>query len=126
MKKIDTRIDRVCVEIEGQRFLLKEKTIGLAERLRTVREKYRNAPGYRLWMAELRILLGRRAVKRLFTHGDRENLDRMQRIHAGVLRAFEHNAEQTEDGQLMEMLRMLCREAGLPMISRGDVQEREG
>ena len=125
MKRIDTEIERVCVEIEGQVFPLAEKTISLAERLRAVRRKYRDAPGYRLWMAELRLLLGRRAVKRLFSDGDRENLDRMQRIHAGVLRAFEHNSEQMEDAQLMEMLRMLCQEAGLPLISRGDVQERE-
>ena len=76
-------------------------------------------------MAELRILLGRRAMKKLFTAGEKENLDRMQRIHDGVLRAFEHNAAQIEEERLLEALRELCRAGGLPVISREDAQGRE-
>ena len=126
MKRIETKIDRVCVEIEGRVYVLAEKTIAVAEALRHARKKYRDAPGYRLWMAELRILLGKRAMKKLFSDGERENLDRMQRIHDGVLRAFEYNAAQMEEERMAAALRELCRAGEAPVISRSDVQEREG
>ena len=125
MKRIDTEIDRVRVEIEGRVYALAEKTIAVAEALRTVRRKYRDAPGYRLWKAELKVLLGKRAVKKLFADGDRENLDRMQRIHGGVLRAFEYNAVQAEEEKLLATLRELCRAGDVPLISREDAQGRE-
>ena len=125
MMQIGTEIDRVRVEIEGRVYALTEKTIAVAEALCAARKKYRDAPGYRLWMAELKILLGKRAVKRLFTEGERENLDRMQRIHNGVLRAFEHNAAQIEEERLAAALRELCRAGDVPVISRGDAQGRE-
>ena len=124
--RIETKIDRVRVEIEGRVYALAEKTVEVAEALRRVRRKYRDAPGYRLWLAELRVLLGKRAVKRLFTDGERENLDRMQRIHDGVLRAFEHNAAQIEEEHLAAALRQLCRMGDVPLIPRSDAQEREG
>lgn len=124
--RIETKIDRVRVEIEGRVYALAEKTIAVAEALRRVRRKYRDTPGYRLWLAELRVLLGKRAVKKLFTDGERENLDRMQRIHDGVLRAFEHNAAQIEEEHLAAALRQLCWAGDVPLISRGDAQEREG
>lgn len=125
MVRIDTKIDRVRVEIEGRAYALAEKTVAVAEALCRVRKKYRDAPGYRLWMAELRILLGKRAVKKLFTDGEKENLDRMQRIHSGVLRAFEHNADRTEEDRLAAALQELCRSSDVPLISRSDAQERE-
>ncbi len=124
--RIETKIERVRVEIEGRAYALAEKTIAVAEALRRARKKYRDAPGYRLWMAELKILLGKRAMKKLFTDGDGENLDRMQRIHDGALRAFEHNAAQIEEEHLAAALRELCRAGDVPLISRGDAQEREG
>ena len=126
MIQIDTKIDRVRVEIEGRVYALAEKTIAVAEALRAARKKYRDAPGYRLWMADLKILLGKRAVKRLLTAGEKENLDRMQRIHDGVLRAFEHNADRTEEDALLTALRELCRAGETPVISRSDAQGREG
>ena len=126
MMQIETKIDRVRVEIEGRVYPLAEKTIGVAEALCRVRKKYRDAPGYKLWMAELKVLLGRRAVKKLFTDGEKENLDRMQRIHDGVLRAFEHNAAQIGEEHLAAALRELCRAGDVPLISRGDAQERKG
>ena len=124
--RIETKIDRVRVEIEGRVYALAEKTVEVAEALCRVRRKYRDAPEYRLWMAELKILLGKRAVKRLFTDGEGENLDRMQRIHDGVLRAFEHNAAQIEEKHLAAALRQLCRVGDVPLIPRSDAQEREG
>lgn len=124
MERIDTRIDRVRVEIEGREYALAEKTVERAEALIEARRKLRSAPGYRLWLAELRILLGKRAVKRLFPHGDRENIDRMQRIHGGVMRAFEHNAVRTEEERLLAALREICRAGDLPSISREDAQGR--
>ena len=125
MMQIETKIDRVRVEIEGRTYALAEKTVAVAEALYRVRKKYRDAPGYRLWLAELRILLGRRAMKKLFTAGEKENLDRMQRIHDGVLRAFEHNAAQIEEERLLEALRQLCRAGDVPLITREDAQGRE-
>ena len=125
MMRIGTKVDRVRVEIEGRTYALAEKTIAVADALCAVRRKYRDAPGYRLWMAELRILLGKRAVKKLFTDGEKENLDRMQRIHDGVLRAFEHNAAQVEEDRLLAALRELCRVGDVPLISRSDAQGRE-
>ena len=98
--RIETKIDSVRVEIEGRVYALAEKTIAVAEALRRVRRKYRDTPGYRLWLAELRVLLGKRTVKKLFTDGERENLDRMQRIHDGVLSAFDYNANKLREDRI--------------------------
>ena len=101
---VPTRIERVSVEIEGRSYPVAPKTVGLARSLIRERRRLSRKPEYRLWRAELRLLLGRRAMGRLFPGGRRENLDRMQRIHAGVLRAFEHNAQTLQSEELINAL----------------------
>ena len=115
--KIDSKIDRVRVEIEGRLYPLAEKTRAVADALIAARKRLRRAPEYRLWQAELRILLGRRAMARLFRSGSRENLDRMQRIHSGVLRAFEHNAEAVNSERLLDALMHACADSAEPDAS---------
>ncbi len=117
MQRIDTHIDRIIVEIEGQEYALAEKTVKVAEALVEARRKLRDAPEYKLWRAELKILIGKCALRRLFRSGEEENLDRMQRIHAGVLRAFEHNAELVERE---------CMDAGETVFHRSDARTSEG
>lgn len=99
MKRIDTEIMDVMVEIDGEEFAVAPKTVGIADQLHEAAKKHMGKPQYRLWLAELEILLGRDAVKRLFHSGANENIDRMQRIHAGVVAAFDANSTALEAEQ---------------------------
>ena len=93
---IETNIERITVEIDGAEYEVAEKTIEVAEKLIAARAKCIGRAEYHLWLAELEILLGKNAVRELFKAGKKENLDRMERIHAGVLEAFEYNHDQLE------------------------------
>ncbi len=95
--RIDTEVDRVFVEIEGSEYEVAEKTVAVADALIDAAARCDGKPQYRLWIAELEVLLGADAVRRLFPDGKRENIDRMQRIHAGVLEAFEYNSRAVQE-----------------------------
>ena len=89
--RIDTDIDQVRVEIDGEEYAVAEKTIATAEALSDSFQRCEGKPVYRLWLAELEVLLGADAMRKLFRDGKRENIDRIQRIHAGVWDAFDKN-----------------------------------
>lgn len=108
MERICTEVMPAMVEIDGREYELAEKTVALAEELLAVQRKAIGKPEYVLWLAELEILLGKGAVKKLFSKGKKENLDRMQQIHAGVCRAFERNASEIERAQAGERAGALC------------------
>ena len=97
--RIDTDIERVSVEIEGEEYEVAEKTVAVADALIDAAARCDGKPQYKLWLAELEVLLGADAVRRLFPDGKRENIDRMQRIHAGVLEAFDYNSRVMQDAQ---------------------------
>lgn len=99
MERINTEVDQIVVEIDGEEYAVAPKTVGIADQLAAARRKCEGKPEYRLWLAELEILLGRDAVKRLFHSGANENIDRMQRIHAGVVAAFDANSTALEAEQ---------------------------
>lgn len=139
MERINTEVDQIVVEIDGEEYAVAPKTVGIADQLAAARRKCDGKPEYRLWLAELEILLGKDAVKTLFVSGNDENIDRMQMIHAGVFRAFEHNADAVEAeaaerkaenmetlvrslAPLSELLKMVQRmqanDGGVPQIRR--------
>lgn len=97
--RIDTDIERVSVEIEGEEYEVAEKTVAVADALIDAAARCDGKPQYKLWLAELEVLLGADAVRRLFPDGKRENIDRMQRIHVGVLEAFDYNSRVMQDAQ---------------------------
>lgn len=90
--QIHTETDAIIVEIDGEDYPLAERTVAVADALLNAARRCRGKPEYRLWLEELRILLGKAAVDRLFSDGRAENLDRMERIHAGVRDAFGANS----------------------------------
>ena len=106
MGYIDTEIKAITVEIEDKEYPVSAKTVEIADRLAEAAKKCAGQPEYKLWMAELDVLLGKAAVKELFASGRQENIDRIQRIHSGVLRAFEYNASalQEEETQRQQEL----------------------
>ena len=106
MGYIDTDIKAITVEIEEKEYLVAAKTVEIADRLAEAAKKCAGQPEYKLWLAELEVLLGKAAVKELFSSGRQENIDRIQRIHAGVLRAFDYNASalQEEETQRQQEL----------------------
>ena len=106
MGYIDTDIKTITVEIEDKEYPVAAKTVEIADRLAEAAKKCAGQPEYKLWLAELDVLLGKAAVKELFSSGRNENIDRIQRIHAGVLRAFEYNASalQEEETQRQQEL----------------------
>lgn len=101
--RINTKIERVNVEIDGKTYEVAEKTVGIAEKLRDAETSCYGMPEYRLWLKDMEILLGADAVGALFPDGNDENLDRMERIHDGVISAFNYNsAKMREERQRRE------------------------
>lgn len=114
--RINTKIERVNVEIDGKTYEVAEKTVSIAEKLRDAEMSCYGMPEYRLWLKEMEILLGTDAVEELFRDGNDENLDRMERIHDGVLSAFDYNSakmreeRQRKDQEPLESVRGLYRQ----------------
>lgn len=98
--RINTKIERVNVEIDGKTYEVAEKTVGIAEKLRDAETSCYGMPEYRLWLKDMEILLGADAVGALFPDGNDENLDRMERIHDGVLSAFDYNANKLREDRI--------------------------
>lgn len=97
MFKINTSdISPIIVEIEGNEYPLAAKTVEVLDKLRAAQESCTGMMQHNLWLAELRVLLGSTAIEKLFVNGAKENVDRLQRIHAGVVNAFEHHSMNTE------------------------------
>lgn len=107
MNFINTEIESVVVEIEEKEYPVAEKTVETADKLAEAAKKCTGQPEYRLWLAELEVLIGKNAVRELFSSGKRENIDRIQRIHAGVLRAFDHNANSLQEEETMRQQELL-------------------
>ena len=100
MRTIDTYIEETSVEIEGKVYEVAAKTVDIAEKLREAGRRMIGQPEYKLWLAEMEIILGNAAVKELFNGGKKENIDRMLMIYSGVLEAFEYNADKINDAKL--------------------------
>ena len=98
--RIDTDIEQIYVEIDGERYEVAEKTVAVVDALREAVEKCEGKPEYKLWLMELEILLGADAVRRLFADGKKENIDRLERIHEGVIQSFDHNAEEVREKRM--------------------------
>lgn len=95
--RIDTDVDRVLVEIEGAEYEVAPKTVAVSDALIDAAARCDGKPQYKQYLADLEVLLGADAVRRLFPDGKRENIDRMQRIHAGVLEAFDYNNRAVQE-----------------------------
>ena len=114
--RINTKIERVNVEIDGKTYEVAEKTVGIAEKLRDAAMSCYGMPEYRLWLKEMEILLGADAVETLFPDGKDENIDRMERIHDGVISAFNYNSikmreeRQRKDQEPIEAVRGMYRQ----------------
>lgn len=100
MKVIETYIHDMNVEIDGKEYKVAPKTVEIAEKLSEAAKKCAGQPEYKLWLAEMEIVLGREAVRAIFKDGRKENLDRMYRIYTGVWEAFEYNAEEVNREKL--------------------------
>lgn len=96
MERIHADVEPVSVEIDGVEYPVAARTVAVTEALMDAQRRCKGCAEFRLWLAELEILLGRAAVRKLFRDGKRENLDRMQQIHAGVCRAFERCGNEVE------------------------------
>ena len=110
---IDTQTTPMRVEIEGREYPLAPRTARLAEKLRRVEEAglREGRPHHKVEMAQLSLLLGRRAARELFPRGGGEDLDRLDAIYYGVFAALEaparlHRAQHTR--ALAEELRELA------------------
>lgn len=99
MIRIDTDIPEITVEIEDKEYPLAPRTVEIMDRLDAAEKEYMGKPLYKLWMAELEILLGKEACRELFTAGKSENVDRLQAIYAGVSRAFLMKDEELSAGK---------------------------
>lgn len=94
--RIDTEIPAMTVEIEDREYPVAPRTVEIADQLLAAEKAHEGKPLYRLWMAELEILLGKNACRELFSDGRKENIDRLQRIYAGVSRAFNYTSDELE------------------------------
>ena len=94
MIRIDTDVSEVIVEIEEKEYALAPRTVEVMEKLQEAERSNMGKPVYKLWLAELEILLGKDACRELFNAGRLENVDRIQMIYAGVARAFQHTEDE--------------------------------
>lgn len=92
--RIDTEVPEVIVEIDDKEYALAPRSIDVIDRLEEAGRANTGKPAYKLWLAELEIVLGKAACKELFPDGKAENVDRLQMIYAGVSRAFNHRADE--------------------------------
>ncbi len=99
MTRIDTDTPEVIVEIDGEEYTLAERTIETFEKLLSAERENIGKPSYKLWQAELEILLGKDACRRVFPDGKKTNLDRLQRIYVGVANAFNHVQEELDEAR---------------------------
>jgi hypothetical protein len=135
MKTIDTYINEMSVEIDEKVYAVAAKTIETAEKLMDAAKRMDGQPEYKLWLAEMEVLLGKAAVKEIFPNGRKENLDRMYRIYCGVIEAFEYNAEQVNSEKLeaqqdkiagvTDMLKQLITAANIGETNRPDIVRRK-
>jgi hypothetical protein len=105
---IDTDISSITVEIEGNEYAVAEKTVETADKLIDAQKRCVGQPQYKMWLAELEVLLGKPAISALFSRGKKENIDRMQRIHAGVVNAFEYNASAVAEEHAKQQLEQVA------------------
>lgn len=98
---INTEVQKIIVEIEGCEYELAERTIAVDEKIQSALNACIGQPRYKAWLAELEVLMGKAAVKKLFPNGKNENLDRLYMIHSGVVMAYETNRMNT-DAQINE------------------------
>ena len=94
MTRIDTEVPEVIVEIEDKEYSVAPRTVEVMDKLIEASLNNAGKANYKLWMAELEILLGKEACRELFTGGKGENVDRLQMIYSGVVKAFQHMDEE--------------------------------
>ena len=98
---IDTEIRPVIVEIDGKEYDVAPKTVALLEKLRGAEDAAVKAGKMRhaMEIEQLEILLGRQAVRELFSAGKRENVDRVDAIYYGVLDAFDASSRERREAR---------------------------
>lgn len=96
---IETNVEQINVEIDGVEYPLTPHTIETNEKLIEAAKKNEGKPLYCRWLAEMEIVLGKTALKKIFPNGKRENIDRMRMIYNGVVFAFKtyENSQAEED-----------------------------
>lgn len=99
--RIDTEIRPVIVEIDGKEYNVAPKTVELLEKLRGVEDAAVKAGKMRheMEMEQLELLLGRQAVRELFSAGKMENVDRVDAIYYGVLEAFDASSRERREAR---------------------------
>ena len=99
--RIDTEIRPVIVEIDGKEYDVAPKTVELLEKLRGVEDAAVKAGKMRheMEMEQLELLLGRQAVRELFSAGKKENVDRVDAIYYGVLDAFDASSRDRREAR---------------------------
>lgn len=99
--RIDTEIRPVIVEIDGKEYDVAPKTVELLEKLRHAEDTAVKAGKMRheMEIEQLEILLGRQAVRELFSAGKRENVDRVDAIYYGVLDAFDASSRERREAR---------------------------
>lgn len=110
MQRIDTTgIKEIFVEIDGKEYRLAMKTVATVQDLLSAYRRNEGEPEYKLWIEEMRIILGEKACAELFNKGRYENVDRIHRIRTGVMRAFDTNADETLREEMENSLEQMNR-----------------
>lgn len=96
---IETQIRPVTVEIEGEDYRVYPKTVELLERMRRVEELavQGGRMQHEMEIEQLKLLLGKQAVRRLFGGGRKLNVDRVDAIYFGVLDAFDAHSRRLRE-----------------------------
>ena len=99
--RIDTDVRPVIVEIDDKEYAVAPKTVDLLEKLRHAEDMAVKDGKMRheMEIEQLELLLGRQAVRELFSAGKRENVDRVDAIYYGVLDAFDASSRARREAR---------------------------
>ena len=110
--RIETSIPEIIIEIDDKEYPLVPRTIDVIDRLEAAGQANAGKPAYKLWLAELEIVLGKAACKELFPDGKAENMDRLQMIYAGVSKAFNRTSDEVATASQIEQLEAVATALG--------------
>ena len=110
MQRIDTTgIKEIFVEIDGKEYRLATKTVATVQDILSAYRRNEGEPEYKIWLEEMRIILGEKACAELFNKGRQENVDRIHRIRTGIMRAFDTNADETMQEEMENSIEQMNR-----------------
>lgn len=103
---IDINYDpkEIIVRIDGEEYVVAERTAEVDKKLQDHNDRLDNMSSYEASLNLCKILLGDEAVRKIFPKGEKENLNRMYYIAKAVDNAYQTEFQEMRDKEYEETL----------------------